>query len=81
MPVIDKTKYLLPNDFTCSSLCYVIRKRLTMSSEKAIFLFVANHLPQGTTLVSELYERYKDEDGFLYVTYDGEHTFGAAAQL
>jgi GABA(A) receptor-associated protein len=28
-------------------------------------------------LISNIYERYKDEDGFLYITYSGENTFGA----
>ncbi len=26
--------------------------------------------------MSHIYEKYKDEDGFLYVTYSGENTFG-----
>lgn len=29
--------------------------------------------------VGEVYEEHKDEDGFLYVQYSGENTFGAAA--
>jgi GABA(A) receptor-associated protein len=27
-------------------------------------------------LMSTLYEEHKDEDGFLYMTYSGETTFG-----
>ena len=27
--------------------------------------------------MGELYNQYKDEDGFLYLTYSGENTFGA----
>lgn len=30
-------------------------------------------------LMSALYEEYKDEDGFLYMTYSGENTFGSLA--
>lgn len=26
--------------------------------------------------MSTIYEQYKDEDGFLYVVYSGENTFG-----
>jgi len=27
--------------------------------------------------MSQIYKEQKDEDGFLYVTYSGESTFGA----
>ncbi len=27
--------------------------------------------------MSSVYEDHKDEDGFLYITYSGENTFGA----
>jgi GABA(A) receptor-associated protein len=26
--------------------------------------------------MSSLYEEHRDEDGFLYITYSGENTFG-----
>lgn len=26
--------------------------------------------------MGELYEQHKDEDGFLYIAYSGENTFG-----
>lgn len=28
-------------------------------------------------IMSAIYEEKKDEDGFLYVTYSGENTFGS----
>ena len=28
--------------------------------------------------MSSIYEEHKDEDGFLYIVYSGENTFGAA---
>jgi len=27
--------------------------------------------------MSAIYDEHKDEDGFLYMTYSGENTFGA----
>lgn len=30
-------------------------------------------------LMSAVYEEKKDDDGFLYVTYSGENTFGSAS--
>ncbi|SGY39823.1 BQ5605_C003g02282 [Microbotryum silenes-dioicae] len=56
---------------------YVIRKRIKLQPEKAIFIFVDEILPPTAALMSSIYEEHKDEDGFLYVTYSGENTFGA----
>ncbi|CAK9173199.1 unnamed protein product [Ilex paraguariensis] len=76
IPNIDKKKYLVPADLTVGQFVYVIRKRIKLSAEKAIFIFVDNALPPTGAIMSAIYEEQKDEDGFLYVTYSGENTFG-----
>ena len=55
---------------------FVIRKRIKLSPEKAIFIFVNDVLPPTAMLMSQVYDEYKDEDGFLYISYSGENTFG-----
>lgn len=55
---------------------YVIRKRIKLSPEKAIFIFVNNVLPPTAALMSSIYDEHKDDDGFLYIAYSGENTFG-----
>ena len=99
-------RYLVPADLTVGQFVYVIRKRIKVSPEKAIFMFVKNVLPPtgqfqpvlhsvraafflpaqvctadclfafAAALMSDVYEDHKDEDGFLYITYSGENTFG-----
>jgi len=76
IPDIDKKKYLVPADLTVGQFVYVIRKRIKLSPEKAIFIFVNNVLPPTAALMSSIYEEHKDEDGFLYIVYSGENTFG-----
>lgn len=76
MPEIDKKKYLVPYDLTIGQLVYVIRKRINLPPEKAIFIFVNDILPPTAATVSSIYEEHKDEDGFLYVLYSSENTFG-----
>ncbi|ONM23986.1 Autophagy-related protein 8a [Zea mays] len=78
VPEIDKKKYLVPADLTVGQFVYVVRKRIKLSPEKAIFVFVKNTLPPTASLMSAIYEENKDEDGFLYMTYSGENTFGSA---
>lgn len=75
-PEIDKNKYLVPNDLTMGQFLYVIRKRIRLTPDQAIFIFINNIIPSTSNLLSDLYYLYKDKDGFLYVTYSVENTFG-----
>mmetsp|Transcript_7571 Transcript_7571/g.12214 ORF Transcript_7571/g.12214 Transcript_7571/m.12214 type:complete len:126 (-) Transcript_7571:99-476(-) len=76
IPDIDKKKYLVPQDLTVGQFVYVIRKRIKVKPEKAIYIFINNVLPPTAALMSSIYEKQKDKDGFLYITYSGENTFG-----
>tara|TARA_B100000073_G_scaffold331184_1_gene320349 strand:+ start:840 stop:1193 length:354 start_codon:yes stop_codon:yes gene_type:complete len=76
MRTIDKHKYLVPFDTTIGQFMYIIRKKLSLKSDTAIFLFINGIIPPSNQTVIELYERYKDHDGFLYIDYSGENTFG-----
>ncbi|XP_005106280.1 gamma-aminobutyric acid receptor-associated protein-like 2 [Aplysia californica] len=73
---IDKRKFLVPNDISVAQFMWIIRKRIQLASEKAIFLFVGKVLPQSSASMGQVYEDHKDEDGFLYIAYSGENTFG-----
>lgn len=74
---IDKVKYLVPFDMSIGEFTYVIRKRIKLRAEDAIFLLINNKIyPSTSSSLSELYSRYKDDDGFLYITYRDENTFG-----
>lgn len=73
---IDKRKFLVPDEMTVGQFIFIIRKRVKLTPHQAIFIFVGNNLPPTASLISELYKNYKDEDGFLYINYSGENTFG-----
>lgn len=77
IPTIDKNKFLVPIDLTLGQFIYVIRKRMCLPPEKALFVFINNTLPQTGTTLRQLYTQFADEDGFMYATYGGENTFGA----
>lgn len=75
-PDIDKKKYLVPKDLTIGQFIYVIKKRLKLSNDKALFLFVNNSIAPSAESMNILYRRHKDIDNFLYVTYSLENVFG-----
>jgi GABA(A) receptor-associated protein len=66
----------VPLDCSVGKFSYEIRKHIQLSPEKTIFLFVNNTIPPTSAMMSQIYDQYKDEDGFLYVTYSGENFFG-----
>ena len=73
---IDKNKFLVPNDLTINQFIYIIRKRLKLSSEKALFVFINDKLVPNSKTLHEIYQDEKEEDAFLYMNYASENTFG-----
>lgn len=76
-PLINRSKYLVPTDFTIGQLVYIIRKRINMPPEQALFVYLNNELPPTAALMSDMYQKYKHEDKFLYVSYATENTYGS----
>ena len=77
VPEIDKNKYLVPSDLTVAQFLCLIRKRIKLSNDQALFIYVNGTLPATSAMFSTIYEEHKDEDGFLYVVYTGESSFGS----
>lgn len=75
-PEIDRKKYLVPKDLSLANFMYIIRKRVKLSPEKSIYLFIDGNMITLTTLMSAIYEEHKNKDGFLYIDYSCESTFG-----
>eukprot|EP00088_Acartia_fossae_P020737 TRINITY_DN22275_c0_g1_i1.p1 TRINITY_DN22275_c0_g1~~TRINITY_DN22275_c0_g1_i1.p1 ORF type:complete len:154 (-),score=28.15 TRINITY_DN22275_c0_g1_i1:128-553(-) len=77
LPEIDKVKFLVPMELTLSQLANILRIRLQLTSTQAFFLFVSNgHMPALSSPIAQLHKKYEDEDGFLYVTYASQESFG-----
>lgn len=74
---LDKQKYLVPITLTVGQFSYIIRKRLKVTPEQAIFLMIDKMYPSIQTEIGNLYNEYKDDDGFLYITFHNENTFGS----
>lgn len=76
LPVLDKNKYLIPRDLTVGQFIYILRKRIKLSPENAIFVFVNNKLPATSETIGNIYEKEKEPDNFAYFLVKSETTFG-----
>ncbi|KAL9435462.1 hypothetical protein AB3S75_021687 [Citrus x aurantiifolia] len=76
LPDMEKKKFLVPRDMSVGQFIHILSSRLHLTPGKALFVFVKDTLPQTATLMDSVYESFKDKDGFLYMCYSSEKTFG-----
>tara|TARA_B110000196_G_scaffold320186_1_gene341011 strand:+ start:2298 stop:2777 length:480 start_codon:yes stop_codon:yes gene_type:complete len=75
--IMTKKKYLVPNDINVGQFLFIIRKRIKLPPEKALFIFVgSNHLVATSCTMSRAHMDHKNKDQFLYMTVATENTFG-----
>lgn len=68
-------KYLVPKELNLSALSIIIKKKLNMRPETAIFIVINGKMMAGSNM-NDIYNLYKDEDGFLYAKFSEENVFG-----
>ena len=77
LPCIDKVKYLVPQELTMGQLSTIVRNRLSLSPASSLFLFApGGAMVTMTATVAELHRESLDKDGFLYIKYASQETFG-----
>uniref|UniRef100_A0A7M4F7H6 Microtubule associated protein 1 light chain 3 gamma n=1 Tax=Crocodylus porosus TaxID=8502 RepID=A0A7M4F7H6_CROPO len=78
LPLLDKTKFLVPQELTMTQFITIIRYVLmALNATQAFYLLVSNKsLASMSLTMAEVYRDYKDEDGFVYMTYASQEMFG-----
>ncbi|KAI6229292.1 putative gamma-aminobutyric acid receptor-associated protein [Aphelenchoides besseyi] len=77
LPLLDKCKYLVPGHVTVAELMCIIRSRLHLHPEQALFV-LANEksLVSNSMTIADIYNQEKEQDGFLYLVYASQPAFG-----
>ncbi|XP_069625533.1 microtubule-associated proteins 1A/1B light chain 3C [Ranitomeya imitator] len=77
LPLLDKTKFLVPRDLPMFEFLNVLRDRMNLSASHAFYILVnERNLCSMSFTMTELHRDLKDEDGFLYMTYASQEMFG-----
>jgi GABA(A) receptor-associated protein len=74
---ISHRKWLVPNEKSFAEFSYQVRNKIgSLNPTEALFFFASDKMvPNGQTM-EQTYQKCKSEDGFLYVWYKEESTFG-----
>lgn len=73
---LEKHKYIVPKDMIIGNFIQMIKTKISLLPEQSIFLLCNNRLLNGSDLINVIYEKYKDEDNFLYIVISLENVFG-----
>lgn len=78
-PFPRKSKYIIDGTTTFGALIATIRKQMVIPAGSGLFAYTLNHkMITGSNLVVTVYNEFKSDDGFLYILYTLENTFGSS---
>jgi GABA(A) receptor-associated protein len=78
---ISKNKFLVSREMTMSQFVFTIRKRIQLDPSQSLFVMVVSEGGEGRLVSSnvpmcKIHEEHQNEDGFIYMIYTSENTFG-----
>ncbi|XP_032410319.1 microtubule-associated proteins 1A/1B light chain 3C [Xiphophorus hellerii] len=78
LPLLDKTKFLVPFELTLGQFLCLLRNKIALDQTQTLFLLVAERsMSCMSSSMRDIYSRFRDADGFLYITYASQEAFGA----
>ena len=70
----------MPKAFKVLHFLQILQKDMDLRKDSSIYLFIKDILIKADMVVGDVYEKYRDTDGFVYVHYADLPSFGGANQ-
>ena len=79
---LEKHKFLVPGHLTMGQFIFTLRTKLSFDKSEALFVFIETPeetmvVPHSGKTIQHFYDENVLSDGFLYIRYSKEQTFGA----
>jgi len=81
LPNIEKNKLLVSHDMTVTTIIQLLKKNIKINEHTAIYIITTDKenneiMLSGPQSITNIYDNYKNNDGFLYLEYCTENVFG-----
>ncbi|KRZ12608.1 Microtubule-associated proteins 1A/1B light chain 3B [Trichinella zimbabwensis] len=78
LPLMEKNKFLIPQEVTVLQLIAMLRNRLEIPQRCVLYFTINGHLLTASIndTMADLYLKFHDEVGFLYLQYFSQDCFG-----
>ena len=71
-----KKRFLIPGNYKINNFLQTLKKDQNFKSDRALYFFTGATLIKQDKTFNDLYIKYKDEDGILYMRCTDVPTFG-----
>lgn len=74
---LKNNKWIIRKDLTIGQLMYIIKKRIKFAPEEILIVWINNkYMPSISETIGNLYNKYVDKDGWMYITYSKKEFLG-----
>ena len=78
-PPLPKSRFLVAGEKRMGEILAQVKGEMTLRPTEALFFLVGEEMIRPGESAARLYERWGDDDGFLYLVYSREESFGTAS--
>lgn len=64
-----RLQLMVPKTFTIADVAWLARKHTGLSYDQNVILLIKKVIPEKRKTLDQIYQRYADPDGHLYITY------------
>ena len=73
---LNKINFLIPKKYKMHNILFLLRNNKEKNHQNSFYIYANEKIIRYDIKIEEIYLRYKDDDGFLYLQIHSMPTFG-----